>query len=155
MTGSPCSKEEKGTIKDVQRIFTAGPASSNRIIGAWVCEAPITLTECASGKHDANSFKMATEHELVVALELSGSLEPATEFEKEPGPFPGYRIKYGNSTDHGIDNFVMACPPGLSEAKGEESFKGALETGCKGKYAANTNDPKCTAVGEPYDCVEF
>ncbi|MGP6159880.1 MAG: hypothetical protein ACLPYS_20685, partial [Vulcanimicrobiaceae bacterium] len=76
-------------------------------------------------------------------------------FEQEPGPFPGYRIKYGNSTDHGIDNFVMACPPGLSEAKGEESFKGALETGCKGKYAANTNDPKCTAVGEQYDCVEF
>jgi len=153
VAGAPCTKEEKGTLEDVQRIFTAGPASSNRIVGAWICEAPVTVAECATGKMDANSFAMSTEHELVIAIELSGSLEPATKFENGEGP---YRIKYGNSSDHAIDNFVIACPPeGGTAAAEEEAFRKTLEAGCKGRYALNTTNPECKAIGEPYQCVEF
>jgi Putative Flp pilus-assembly TadE/G-like len=156
---SPCETsteaEPTGKIEDVQRIFEAGPAGSGRIVGAWVCEAPITTSQCASGGHDANSFEVcenndghACTHELNVAVELSGSLEPATKYEAGEGP---YRIRYGNGDTHPVDNFVIACPPGNGQAK----FKETLEKGCKGKYKANTSDPSCTAVGEPYDCVQF
>lgn len=108
------SSEEKGTAKDVQRIFGWGPDGADRVAGASVGEEggatkdadDFELCTSAEEKEVSEKKHPACEHKLVATIELSGSLVDATKYEKAP-----YHILYGDNDQDHDDQFVVACPP--------------------------------------------
>jgi Putative Flp pilus-assembly TadE/G-like len=142
------------TFKDVQRMFSAGPDGSNRIVGAWISEPKATETPVPK-ERGADSYPLCKAgettgctHELVVTVELSGSLVDAKKYSEAP-----YHIRFGDNDQDSDDQFVITCPPTTSESGAATKFGEHLAKGCQGKYKLNTTDPKCEAKTEPYDCV--
>lgn len=147
---SPCTKaEKKETFKDVQRSFAAGPDGSDRIVNAWVAE-PSATESPVPRERDADALPICTKteekaaagcpvHNLVVSVELSGSLADARSYSEAP-----YHIRYGDNDQDHDDQFVVACPPTTNEAEAVTLYSEDLSAGCKGRYRVNTSDPKCT-----------
>jgi hypothetical protein len=157
---APCEKssksEEKHTLSDVQRIFSTGPDGSQRIVAAQISEPEATETPVPK-ERGANSYEVCDPkpknnctHKLVVTVEVVGSLRNAQTFSEG-----AFHIQYGDQDADIDDQFVISCPPSVTEAGAATAWRTNLEKGCKGNYKLNTTDPECKKprAEEPYGCV--
>jgi hypothetical protein len=147
---APCEKsskaEESFTLKDVQRVFSAGPDGSNRIATAKVFEPEAEETPVPR-QTGADAYRLCQdgeqnpcEHKLAVTVELKGSLENATKYFGKDGktPIAPFHILYADNDQDSDDQFVVSCPPTTNSTGIVEAFRESLHYGCKGKYGVNT-----------------
>jgi hypothetical protein len=135
-TGSPCQGASTQTrFADVHRIYAASTGRAGSIAGAWVGAVD-------GAPQDADSFtECATcTQELVVSVAVEGSLSDASGYSDAIR-----KLKFGGN------NQIVECRP--EENPAASTYREHLAKGCPYSYKLNVSDPKCTATGEPYDCV--
>jgi Putative Flp pilus-assembly TadE/G-like len=136
------SKKTSATIKDVHRIYAANyEHNSGTIAGAFI-------SEVGGLPQDANSFEVCETadsnkctHELVVTLDVGGSL----------GDAQSYYDPIRNLRWEGEQGVRAGCPPPAKPSGSE--YREKLESGCEGTYTVNTRDPECVTNESPYECV--
>jgi hypothetical protein len=139
VAGNSCSTSNgtkcKGTLTDVQRVFSATTARSGPIQSLVVSD---------QGGPYANSLVQGTSHDFVVTLGVLGSLAVG-----RPGDAPVVlRIGGGGSQNQTID-----CDPNYSQLKDE------LANGCRPQYTRNTGQTcpagasALWATVQPWNCA--
>jgi hypothetical protein len=161
---APCEKsskaEDSATLKDVQRVFSAGPDGSNRVVSVQVFEPG--AANPVPGERDANAFEVceaangqSCTHNLAVTVELKGSLENATKFfDKQGKPIAPFHILQADNDQDGDDQFVVSCPPTTNSTGIATLYEESLAHGCAGKYGVNTHGGSCTAEKATQDKIE-
>jgi hypothetical protein len=142
---SACASEAKSTsatITNVHRSYAANyEHNSGTITGAW-------LSEAGGLPQDANSFevcetadKNSCTHQLVVTLDVGGSLAAAQ----------GFSDRIRQLRWEGEQGVRVGCPPPAKPSGNE--YREKLEGACPGTYKINSSDPECTRDTSPYECV--